>query len=118
MARLGGDEFALLLPETPPPAAELLISKLRFQLLDVMRDRGWPVTLSIGLLNCDNGVADADALVRRVDRLMYDVKRNGRDNLRVDSTRNADPANKPPADAASLSNAAPDAGPTSVSRAA
>lgn len=84
VARLGGDEFALLLPEIPPQAAELLISKLRFKLLDAMEDRGWPVTLSIGLLNCDPSVSDEGALVRRVDQLMYAVKRDGRNNLRVD----------------------------------
>lgn len=83
VARLGGDEFALLLPETPPQAAEILIAKLRFELLDAMRREGWPITFSIGLLNCDGRVKDEDVLVRRVDQLMYDVKRSGRDNLRV-----------------------------------
>ncbi|MEM6854359.1 MAG: GGDEF domain-containing protein [Planctomycetota bacterium] len=83
VARLGGDEFALLLPETPPQAAEILIAKLRFELLDAMRREGWPITFSIGLLNCDGRVKDEDVLVRRVDQLMYAVKRSGRDNLRV-----------------------------------
>lgn len=83
VARLGGDEFALLLPETPPQSAEILIAKLRFELLDAMRREGWPITFSIGLLNCDGRVTDEDALVRRVDQLMYAVKRSGRDNLRV-----------------------------------
>lgn len=83
IARLGGDEFALLLPETPPQAAELLISKLRFQLLDAMEAHDWPITFSIGLLNCGGEIQDEDALVKQVDQLMYDVKRDGRNNLRV-----------------------------------
>ncbi len=83
VARLGGDEFALLLPETPPQSAELLIAKLRFELLDVMQARGWPITFSIGLLNCDGRIKHEDALVRRVDDLMYEVKRSGRNNLRI-----------------------------------
>lgn len=85
VARLGGDEFALLLPETPPQSAELLISKLRFQLLDAMTDAGWPVTFSIGLLNCGGAIQDEDALIKRVDRLMYDVKHHGRNNLSIAS---------------------------------
>ncbi|MEM8495828.1 MAG: hypothetical protein AAF663_10635 [Planctomycetota bacterium] len=60
-----------------------MIAKLRFELLDAMRREGWPVTFSIGLLNCDGRVKDEDVLVRRVDQLMYAVKRSGRDNLRV-----------------------------------
>lgn len=83
VARLGGDEFALLLPETPQVAAEMLIAKLRFDLLDVMRERDWPITFSIGVLSCDGRVKDEDELVRRVDDLMYQVKRSGRNNLRV-----------------------------------
>lgn len=83
VARLGGDEFALLLPETPAQSAELLISKLRFQLLDAMNDAGWPVTFSIGLLNCGGELQDEDQLIKRVDQLMYDVKRNGRNNLSI-----------------------------------
>ncbi|MBB6428728.1 GGDEF domain-containing protein [Algisphaera agarilytica] len=83
VARLGGDEFALLLPEIPPLAAELLIAKLRFELLESMRREGWSITFSIGLLNCDGRVEDEDALVRQVDQLMYAVKRSGRDNLRI-----------------------------------
>ena len=98
VARLGGDEFALLLPETPADAAERLIAKLRFRLLDAMNDRRWPVTFSIGLLNCDGNVPDEDALIRRVDQLMYEVKRNGRDSLRVDHTGREPAAEPGPAD--------------------
>jgi len=83
VARLGGDEFALLLPETPRDSADMLIAKLRFELLDVMRNRGWPITFSIGVLSCGGRVEDEDELVRRVDQLMYEVKRSGRNNLRV-----------------------------------
>lgn len=85
VARLGGDEFALILPETPADAAELVVVKLRYQLLDEMRDRGWPVTFSIGLLNCGERAGGNDALIKRVDQLMYSVKRDGRDNVKIAS---------------------------------
>ena len=83
VARLGGDEFALLLPETAPAAAELVVVKLRYLLLDAMRAEGWPVTMSIGLLNCGGARLSGDELVKRVDQLMYAVKRDGRDNVRI-----------------------------------
>jgi diguanylate cyclase (GGDEF)-like protein len=85
VARLGGDEFALILPETEAQAAELVVVKLRYQLLDTMRARGWPITFSIGLLSCGDVVPDDQELIKRVDQLMYAVKRDGRDNVQFAS---------------------------------
>lgn len=82
VARLGGDEFALLLPETGPEEARLAVAKLRFMLLDAMRQEGWPITFSIGVLTIDGLDTDPKDLMRRVDDLMYEVKHGGRDAIR------------------------------------
>ena len=85
IARLGGDEFALLLPESGPEAAESTIEKLRTLLSDVARERGWPVTFSAGVVTCV-GPPDVtlDDMVKAADRLMYSVKRSGKNQIRFE----------------------------------
>ena len=82
VARLGGDEFALLLPETDEAAARKAVLKIQTNLLREMASKGWPVTFSIGTLTCLNARSDTDALIRRVDELMYAVKNAGKNAVR------------------------------------
>jgi len=81
-ARLGGDEFGILLPETPYVEAEGALEKLRAKLDWTMRDRGWPVTLSIGAVTFESPAESADAAARIADGLMYAAKRDGGDRIR------------------------------------
>jgi diguanylate cyclase (GGDEF)-like protein len=83
LARLGGDEFALLLPEAGYEAAQTAVYKLRAALLEVMHNRDWPVTFSMGVVTCV-GPPDAtpDELIKAADRLMYAVKRGGKNMIR------------------------------------
>src|SRR2546421_5765012 len=46
VARLGGDEFAVLMPETDDDAAQIVIRRVRRELLEVVRRRGYHVTFS------------------------------------------------------------------------
>ena len=84
VARMGGDEFALLLPETHADEAERLVETLRARLVGAMRERTWPVTCSVGVVCCArvHGVGVAD-LLRRADALMYQVKHQTKDDVRV-----------------------------------
>jgi diguanylate cyclase (GGDEF)-like protein len=50
VARLGGDEFALLLPDTGPEGARVLLAKLQEALRTAMRTYGWDITFSVGLV--------------------------------------------------------------------
>ena len=73
-ARIGGDEFAVILPDTEAEGAVDLIKRLQSKLEDVMKQKRWPVTFSIGLvtyLSPPGSVADA---IGEADRLMYTVK--------------------------------------------
>jgi diguanylate cyclase (GGDEF)-like protein len=74
VARLGGDEFAFLCPETDERAAQAVISKVQEVLLEEMRQGGWPVTFSIGVLTCYKPPDTTEQLVRMIDDLMYAVK--------------------------------------------
>jgi diguanylate cyclase (GGDEF)-like protein len=73
--RLGGDEFALLLPETNDREARRIASRLRQALVDAPSPH--PIYASMGLVSYDEPPADADALLRRADSLMYLAKRGG-----------------------------------------
>lgn len=79
--RLGGDEFALLLPNMNAQAASSYVESLRKRLLAAMKEKGWPVTFSIGVASYKVAPQDFDMLVKQADALMYEVKRGGRDRV-------------------------------------
>jgi diguanylate cyclase (GGDEF)-like protein len=81
LARLGGDEFALLLPDTDGTGARASLTKLQETLQRDMGGAGFQVTYSIGAATFLQPPADVDAMVRRVDALMYAVKRAGKDRV-------------------------------------
>ncbi len=78
VARLGGDEFGLLLPEADRKAAETAITKMRDSLILEMGRRGWPVTVSIGVLTSVDTGLGVDELLKQVDDLMYASKVKGK----------------------------------------
>lgn len=67
--------------ETEREGALSAASKLRFAFLDEMGRNGRPVTFSIGVLTYRGGSLTAEELVKRADRLMYSVKRNGKNGI-------------------------------------
>ena len=82
VARLGGDEFALLLPETGAESAMVLVRRVRKVFLESMRQKEWPVTLSIGMMTFIKSPASVDDIMHRTDVLMYFVKAEGKDGIR------------------------------------
>jgi diguanylate cyclase (GGDEF)-like protein len=98
IARLGGDEFALLLPETASAGAKACLTKLREALLREVGEAEVPVTYSVGAATFVRPPEDVDAMVRRVDALMYGVKRGGKDRIQhevVDEPTAGAPENPP-----------------------
>jgi diguanylate cyclase (GGDEF)-like protein len=82
LARLGGDEFALLLPETRSQSVRVVLEKIRGDLLDIMRENGWPVTFSIGAITFASPPGSVTEMVQMTDALMYSVKNNGKNSVR------------------------------------
>ncbi len=82
IARLGGDEFALLLPSTHQPEAQVVISKVHTNLLELMRRRNWPVTFSIGAVTCVSPPYSAEQLINMADEIMYEVKNSTKNDFR------------------------------------
>jgi len=83
VARMGGDEFVILLPETDAPSARAAIEKLRNILLDLSKQRNWPVTYSIGLVTFEQAPKSTDDMIGEADHLMYAVKRGTKNSLEV-----------------------------------
>lgn len=83
-ARLGGDEFAVLFPETGDKAVSIIISKIKIGLLEKMKEKGWPVTASIGLVTYLQPPESFDEMIRKVDEVMYQVKKSGKDSVKLE----------------------------------
>jgi diguanylate cyclase (GGDEF)-like protein len=83
IARMGGDEFAVLLPDVDIDEARTLLDRLRARLLADERIGSAGVSASIGAIFHRPGGPEFDALMRRADALMYEVKASGRDAVRV-----------------------------------
>jgi diguanylate cyclase (GGDEF)-like protein len=81
VSRMGGDEFALLLPEADVNAAQAAVSKARKNLLEAMRKSDWPVTISVGVVTFTNAPPSVDFALDMADKIMYEVKANGKDNI-------------------------------------
>lgn len=78
LARLGGDEFGILLLETNLTQARTVIDRIRQSLVHEMRQYDWQVTFSIGVLVCTSSPESVEQMLKKVDELMYGVKRSGK----------------------------------------
>jgi diguanylate cyclase (GGDEF)-like protein len=81
-ARMGGDEFVLLLVESNSEAARQLIARIQTNLLATMRENGWPVTFSIGMVCWHRPLKQLEELIKAADHLMYEVKNAGKNEVR------------------------------------
>ncbi len=90
VARLGGDEFAFLCPETDEEAARAVVAEVLQRLDEEMREGGWPVTFSVGVVTCHQAPAGAEALVKMTDDLMYSVKLGAKNGVKYASLGCAD----------------------------
>ena len=82
IVRFGGDEFGILLAETGAESAPQVVGKLKKNLLELVRDNGWPVTFSIGVTTFVNPPDRIDEMIDAADAQMYFAKRNGKNRTR------------------------------------
>ena len=85
VARLGGDEFAILLPDTDSARAQKALTKICENLQRAMERPSWSVTFSVGAITCSARSATMEAILRDVDRVMYSIKKTGKNAVRVDT---------------------------------
>ncbi|PTB83196.1 hypothetical protein C9927_03220 [Pseudidiomarina aestuarii] len=86
-ARMGGDEFAILFPETPMSEARHAVERLRKQVEKLtIKYHGRTVnfTISSGLAEfIPHEAHTSDAILGRVDQLLYEAKRQGRNQVQA-----------------------------------
>lgn len=82
--RIGGDEFAALIRLPAEADGTQVAETLHARLSDALRDTGHAVTCSMGVLELDARLAAAEpALIEMADAVMYEVKRSGKNALRI-----------------------------------
>ena len=83
-ARMGGDEFIALLTAPNCPQGDIAAERLHGRLSQILRETEYDVTCSVGALVLDSHqVSQPERLVEAADGLMYEVKRSGKNALRV-----------------------------------
>lgn len=82
VGRLGGDEFAIFFPETNQDSVRVVMEKICSDVNRQMEEMEWATTFSMGVITCSSGVYSFQKLIKKVDRLMYEVKHSGKNNIR------------------------------------
>ena len=80
-ARLGGDEFACLFPETNQAKANIAFNNVSEMLRKRMKEHGWDVTFSAGLVTFETIPDDVKEALSAADELMYSVKNGEKNNI-------------------------------------
>jgi diguanylate cyclase (GGDEF)-like protein len=86
LARLGGDEFAgLISGSDAAEQADMFAARVVSSLNEPIRirERAIQIGASVGIACAAQGACDARELFRRADAAMYDVKANGKADVRV-----------------------------------
>lgn len=90
--RWGGDEFVVLMPFTRPQAAFTIAERLRTdvaQALAALGSLGCGATLSAGLAEFEALDTSAEDVLQRADAGLYEAKRSGRNQTRLQVTPGA-----------------------------
>ncbi|SFV59241.1 diguanylate cyclase (GGDEF domain) [hydrothermal vent metagenome] len=82
-ARWGGEEFLIFLPETPLNEAVKIAQKLRKLIEESLFSSIQTVTCSFGVTELKKD-DNANTLLKRVDKLLYKAKENGRNRIESD----------------------------------
>lgn len=86
LARLGGDEFGVLLENCPPDHAMRIAEELRQTTNDLhfaWEARSFNVSVSIGVVNIDDGLYTLSDVLSSADAACYMAKEKGRNRVQV-----------------------------------
>jgi diguanylate cyclase (GGDEF)-like protein len=80
-ARIGGEEFAILLVETPLARGLEVAERLRVAIREISITGAGRITASFGVAECPSCAQTSTDILKAADTLLYDAKRNGRDQV-------------------------------------
>ncbi|MHB8249498.1 MAG: GGDEF domain-containing response regulator [Acidithiobacillus sp.] len=85
ICRIGGDEFLVICPETPPAGARALGERIcqGMDTVPLPAAAQGRLHVSMGIASLQDGVRDAEALLRAADHALYMAKRGGRNQVVV-----------------------------------
>ncbi len=86
LARLGGDEFGVLLESCPPDHSLRIAESLRQTMRDLhfaWEGRSFSISVSIGLVNVDDGLFTLTDVMSAADAACYMAKDKGRNRVQV-----------------------------------
>lgn len=99
-ARIGGDEFAIILPDTSPTAAEVMVARIQKALENEYSadgsDSATRLTASVGASGFPWGGDDADAIMLQAEASLLANKRTRKHPLRVLSDATTDRTDEVP----------------------
>jgi diguanylate cyclase (GGDEF)-like protein len=81
IVRFGGDEFGVLLANTSAGSASQVVEKLNDILLELVQNKGWPVTFSIGVATFPNPPDKIDVIIDAADAQLYVAKQKGKNRI-------------------------------------
>lgn len=83
LARVGGDEFAMLMAVSSAEDGFAAAQRLHRDVRAALREMDHAVTASMGAVIVEQPADDPAAFLEMADSLMYEVKRSGKDALRI-----------------------------------
>jgi len=81
VSRMGGDEFTIFYPATGQEPAKVITQKIKEKLDALSKANNWPTTISMGVVTCVSGRCELDGIVTVADKLMYEVKNTGKNDV-------------------------------------
>lgn len=81
LGRIGGDEFCLILLNVEKEQAHSYATNLKEKLAEKMYQHQWQTTFSMGIVTYRVTPPDFLNTIEQADRLMYEVKINGRNGF-------------------------------------
>ncbi len=83
IGRLGGDEFIILLTETGEEASYTVLDRILKKFRDEMKEKNYPVSLSIGYAAFLKQPSSVDEALKIADETMYRAKNNGKNKIEM-----------------------------------
>ena len=87
-SRFGGEEFTVVLPYADEDGALVVGERLRSVIDNYIfdypgSDVNYHITVSIGIVSCQNDPGDANTMIQIVDDMMYKSKQNGKNQITI-----------------------------------